>query len=429
METFLLTNYNEFSVKAKFYASHFNPCIILDSCDIEPALNLGKYKLIVAWGGSQLRLNDHNLFSSLHDHWEKKPSWIFGVLGYNLKNKIEKLASNNDACFDWPDHSFFKPEIVIAIDWQDNVSIEGEEPRQIYEAIMHSPDYGVGGNKIHFESQPRFDFDTKSHEAAVEKIKESISKGDYYELNLCARFLYENCKIQEPYGLYTELTALSPAPFSAFFKSDFKHILCTSPERYLSKFKNRLYSQPIKGTRPRLSNKQEDLLTLNELRNNEKDRAENVMIVDLVRNDLSKVANTGTVKVEELFGIYSYSHVHQMVSTISCEFKHELPWIKAFESSFPMGSMTGAPKIAAMQNIENLEQSNREWYSGALGYVSPNGDFDFNVLIRSLFYDAQLSKMAFYAGGAITIDSKPEEEYNEMMVKADAILQMLNRYI
>ena len=187
-----------------------------------------------------------------------------------------------------------------------------------------------------------------------------------------------------------------------------------------------MVSQPIKGTRPRHSIPLEDLKLYDDLKNNTKDRAENVMIVDLVRNDLSKVSQTGTVKVEELFGIYSYSHVHQMVSTVCSNIEHGKNWMDVIQSTFPMGSMTGTPKIAAMKWIEAIEKSSREWYSGALGYVNPEGDMDFNVLIRSVFYDSELERLAWYAGGAITIDSDPIEEYLEMMVKAKAIHSMIH---
>lgn len=153
------------------------------------------------------------------------------------------------------------------------------------------------------------------------------------------------------------------------------------------------------------------------------------MIVDLVRNDMARVAMVGSVKVDELFGIYSYSHVHQMVSTVSSELDSANNWMHAVKTLFPMGSMTGAPKIAAMQFIEELELANREWYSGALGYIDPMGNVDFNVLIRSIFYDSLQNKLAYYSGGAITIDSDTDEEYKEMMIKAKAIDSLIKKYL
>ena len=162
-----------------------------------------------------------------------------------------------------------------------------------------------------------------------------------------------------------------------------------------------------------------------QLKNSEKDRAENVMIVDLVRNDLNRVCKSGTVQVNELFGIYSYLQVHQMISTVKGDVLPEVSISDILKATFPMGSMTGAPKIAAMKYIEGLENFKRGWYSGALGYLAPDGNFDFNVVIRSVLCDMETKVLNYNAGGAITIDSIAEHEWMEVQLKTKAITEVL----
>lgn len=426
MDSIYLDNYSEFAARAKSYASQFSPCAILDSCEIGPQLNKGFYKLIIGFGGNPIVSSNTNKLDSLYSAWESNKTWLFGVLGYNLKNEIEKLSSLNNTAFNWPELSFFTPETVIKVSWENELEILGENAEAIFNSILNYS--GKNQNSISCLSELKVDFDKENHERAVNTIKEEIRNGNVYELNLCSRFLYDKIKVSEPFQLFSELLKISPAPFSGYFSIDNKFVISASPERYMSKNKNILISQPIKGTRPRSQNGSEDEAYKNDLSSNVKDQAENVMIVDLVRNDMARVARAGSVKVEELFGVYSYSHVHQLVSSVSSEIDESVNWKDVLKATFPMGSMTGAPKIAAMQWIEKFELSNREWYSGALGYIDPNGNMDFNVLIRSIFYDSSLEKLAYYAGGAITIDSEPEEEYREMMVKAKAIHSLLTHY-
>jgi para-aminobenzoate synthetase component 1 len=228
-----------------------------------------------------------------------------------------------------------------------------------------------------------------------------------------------------PYQVYDKLKYKSPVPFGAFFKWDKKYLLCASPERFMTKIGDKVYSQPIKGTTPRSANKADDELQKQHLLNSEKERAENLMIVDLVRNDLSRTAQTGTVMVDELFGIYSFKQVHQMISTVSANPKKEVSVVEIIKSAFPMGSMTGAPKIMAMQLIEQYEQTKRGLYSGAVGYFAPNGNFDFNVVIRSLQFNSKNNYLSFEVGSAITYDSQGEEEYEECLLKASAMVNVL----
>lgn len=425
MNNFILSSYSEFAEKAKLFASNFNPCVILDSCSISPILGKGKYKLIIGFGGNQIIEPKQNKLDALYASWLKDKKWIFGVLGYELKNEIEKLTSHNNKIFDWPELCFFVPKTIITVNWENELTIYSEFPSDIYAKIINTQKYENLGALIRNKNGVSFDFNSINHSSTIRDIKTEIRNGNVYELNLCSRFLLQNTSISDCYQLFDELICISPAPFSAFVSFNNKFILSASPERYLRKVNSELLSQPIKGTRPRGKDKYKDNELRNNLSNNSKDKAENVMIVDLVRNDLARVSKPGTVKADELFGIYSYSHVHQMVSTISSQMDDEFSWKDAIKASFPMGSMTGTPKIAAMKWIEKFELSAREWYSGALGYVDPEGNFDFNVLIRSLFYDSDKKILAYYAGGAITIDSLPEEEFEEMMVKAKAIESLL----
>jgi para-aminobenzoate synthetase component 1 len=221
------------------------------------------------------------------------------------------------------------------------------------------------------------------------------------------------------------LNEISNAPFSAFVKVNGAVIICASPERFIKKAGHQLVSQPIKGTAPRGSTPQEDAALKGGLLNNEKELSENVMITDLVRNDLSKHAARNTVKVDELFGIYSYTQVHQMISTVSAQLNNESDYINAIKDAFPMGSMTGAPKIMAMKLIEQHEQMKRGLYSGALGYIEPNNNYDFNVLIRSIFINSTNNKAQFCVGSAITSDANAEDEYRECLLKAAAMLKVL----
>ncbi len=429
MDSIYLNNYDDFAAKAKSYASQFQPCAILDSCEIKPQLNKGNYKLIIGFGGKMLKISEVNQLDSLYSEWENNKSWIFGVLGYNLKNEIEKLSSTNNSCFGWPNLNFFAPETIITIDWNNKLTITADNHDTIFDTINNFKPLLELENTINCASILNSDFNKERHKNAILGIKEEIVNGNVYELNLCSRFLYDKISIDYPYQLYEELIEISPAPFSCYLALDNKYVLSASPERYLKKDNFLLLSQPIKGTRPRGKTKEEDETYLLDLESNLKDRAENVMIVDLVRNDMARVAKAGSVKVEELFGLYSYSHVHQLVSTICSELDDNYTWGDAIKATFPMGSMTGAPKIASMEWIEKFEISNREWYSGAFGYIDPNGNMDFNVLIRSIFYDSQLQKLAYYAGGAITIDSECEPEYLEMIVKAEAMNYLLTKHI
>lgn len=259
----------------------------------------------------------------------------------------------------------------------------------------------------------------------VRFLKEQIQLGNLYEVNYCQEFYAENCVFDNFLPVYQALNAVSAAPFSLLYESKDWFIASASPERFLKKTGNKLISQPIKGTAPRGKEEDSDRQNREGLRNSLKDRTENVMIVDLVRNDLSRVAKKGSVRVDELFGIYTFPTVHQMISTVSCEIDSDLPFSQVLKALFPMGSMTGAPKVAAMDLAERTERFTRGIYSGSIGYMAPNGDFDFNVMIRSFVYDRRENYLSCAVGGAITIFSDPEEEYEECKTKVGRLLETI----
>lgn len=258
----------------------------------------------------------------------------------------------------------------------------------------------------------------------VNALKCHIQQGDIYEINYCITFEAYDVTIN-PIDIYQKLNAISQAPYSALAKFDNQYIISSSPELFLTKKGNKLITKPIKGTAKRgLTDKEDDIIK-QELQLNLKERNENVMIVDVARNDLSRLAKKGSVIVEKLCDVETYQQVHQMVSTVSCELKENTSFNGIIQATFPMASMTGAPKIRAMQLIDEYELYNRGPYSGALGYIDEYGDFDFSVLIRSIFYDEEKNYLSFTVGSAITAMCNAEDEYEECFLKAKAMIQVL----
>lgn len=262
--------------------------------------------------------------------------------------------------------------------------------------------------------------DFGNYQECFRTIQKYLQRGDIYEVNYCVPF-YCQAQIENSFAVFQKMQSRINAPFAGYFDTQDKVLLSFSPERFLRKMGDRLISQPIKGTAARSDQKDLDVQLKENLRKSQKEKSENVMIVDLVRNDLSRIAQKNTVHVDELFGIYSFSSVHQMISTISCKVREELSLYDILKATFPMGSMTGAPKISAMKIIEEVEVFNRGWYSGTLGLLSPNGDFDFNVIIRSLVYDKKTNKLQCGVGGAITVQADAEQEYQECLLKLKGI--------
>ncbi len=409
---------NVFKQKALYWAKDFPICCCLDSNQYDDPYT--QYDCLIAVGSTdELSANAGNAFTQLHTFYEKNKSWIFGLLSYELKNEIEDLHSLHNDNLGFPDLFFFVPRYLIAVkEGQINV-ILGDSTIITTISNLAVP---IDTTKSAVDVKARFS--REDYLKTVKKLQEHIHRGDVYEVNFCQEFFSENAHI-DPLTVYQALNNVSPTPFAGFFKISERYILSATPERFLCKRGNKLISQPIKGTAKRNIDPIEDEKIKFELKSDSKELAENVMIVDLVRNDLTKSAVKGTVKVEELFGIYTFPQVHQMISTISCDLEPSVHFIDAIKNTFPMGSMTGAPKIKAMELIERYENSRRGAFSGSFGCISPTGDFDFNVIIRSILYNTATKYLSFQVGGAITYAANAEEEYEECLLKASAMLKVL----
>ncbi len=416
-----LTDSKNFKEKALKWASSFNVFCYLDSNNFKDQYS--KFDALIAVGAkSELTANSGNAFQQLSDFRNANLSWITGFFGYDLKNEIEEVSSSNIDHLNFPDLYFFVPQYLIIFK-SEEIEIIADDPHHLYNIIEQQDlDLPVNEQTSAINIQSRFN--KPEYIDAVEKIKEHIARGDIYVTNFCQEFFAENAVI-DPLKVFQRLNAISPNPFSAFFKWKDNYILCASPERFLAKRNSKLVSQPIKGTAKRGLNEAEDKLLINNLRSHSKELQENVMIVDLVRNDLTRSAKKGSVKTEELFGIYSFNQVHQMISTVVCELEENISAVEAIKNSFPMGSMTGAPKVSAMQLMELYERSKRGVYSGAIGYFTPDDDFDFNVVIRSLLYNQRNKYLSFHAGSAITYHADAKKEYEECLLKVKAIMEVL----
>jgi para-aminobenzoate synthetase component 1 len=365
-----------------------------------------------------------NILSQLDVFDAENNDWIFGHLGYDLKNEIEDLHSLHINKAGFPDIFFFIPKIVLSLKNNELVIYSFETKAQLIFDEIQSLVYDH--KETHLEKNIQLQSTVSKHEyiQTIHRLQQHILRGDCYEINYCQEFFDENIII-DPVSTYMRLIEISPTPFSCYYKLKNKYLLCASPERFLSKTDNIIFSQPIKGTAPRNKNTFLDAIEKENLSKNIKEKSENVMIVDLVRNDLSKICREGTVKVEELFAVYSFPQVHQMISTVKGELKQNISFAEIIRATFPMGSMTGAPKRSAMQLIEQYEKTKRQLFSGSVGYISPQKDFDFNVVIRSIFYNADSCLLNYLVGSAITFYAEAEKEYEECNLKAKAILDTL----
>ena len=389
--------------------------------------------LIVAAGSvGRFIPGNKDVMSSLEKFINVNDDWLFGHLSYDLKNQIENLTSGHPDHINFPSTSFFIPEYIFIIKgnilklgWHTNLTSEALIKDLLKEIGMQSPLFHgsvTGAGKVE-EAITKLQYLD-----AVKKIKKHIQRGDIYEVNFCQEFYSSNAVI-DPLTVWIRLIEESPTPFSCYYRLHDKYLLCASPERFIRKKGNKIISQPIKGTSARGKTDEEDMRSVDILVNDPKERAENIMITDLVRNDLSKIAMRASVRVEELCTIYPYPGVNQMQSGISALMPADISFTDIVKAMFPMGSMTGAPKIRAMEIIEHYERSKRGLYSGSVGFISPQKDFDFNVVIRSIQYNKASSWLSFMAGGAITSLSVPEYEYRESILKAGAILKVLQHKI
>ena len=373
---------------------------------------------------TSIKTDSENAFQDLYQYQSQTKDWLFGYLSYDLKNDIEALQSKNFDGLDFPDLFFFQPKKLFLI--KDNqVEIQylrmcDDEIELDFEEINQCSVFSVPYEAVLVQQR----ISKENYLSKVAKMLDYIHRGDIYEANFCMEFFANEAKI-EPLEVYQKLNEISEPPFAVYFKNNTNYLLSASPERYLRKEGLKVISQPIKGTAKRSIAANEDEKLKFDLIHNEKERSENIMIVDLVRNDLSQTATKGSVQVEELCQPYTFKQVHQMISTVISEVELSTSPIEILRTTFPMGSMTGAPKISAMKIIEALEETKRGLYSGAVGYFTPTNNFDFNVVIRSILYNATNNYLSFSVGSAITSLSDPEMEYEECLLKAKAMFEVL----
>ncbi|MDB5269799.1 MAG: hypothetical protein JWP58_2839 [Hymenobacter sp.] len=408
----------DFRARALHWGAAFPHCTYFEPNDLAYPQGAFERLLAVAPAGAESA-------QSLADLAEQQATDTlrFGFLTYDLKNDIETLQSDNFFGFAWPRLHFFTPETWLV--WRaDTLEIHGRTDG-ILDQILTQPVPPVSTLAVP-ALRPRLP--KAEYLRAIEAIREDILNGEVYELNLCQEFYTENVKLN-PVEVFWQLMQASPAPFAGFVRWHDHFLLCASPERFLAHRNGQLISQPIKGTIRRGPTPAQDEQQRQALLHDEKERAENLMIVDLVRNDLARVARTGTVRVPELFGLYPFRHLWQMISTVTADLRPGTDLAEILRATFPMGSMTGAPKIRAMQLIEHYESSRRGLYSGSIGYMGADGNFDFNVVIRSLQYRQDTGYLSFQVGSAITYDSDPEREYEECLLKAKALLEVLGTRI
>ena len=382
-----------------------------------------EFDFMLAYGAADSVTANSNCLTAVQQFYTKHNSYMFGHFGYDIKNEIEKLSSANADYQGLDNTHFFLPEVVI--------KIKNEKITFLYNNV----------NKVDVLIQQLFSTDNsinsitttlcnlqntttkEEYVSTVNAIKKHIQRGDIYITNYCINYVSEHTVIN-PYDKFITLNTISSAPFATFYKYDNKYVLCASPERYIQRMNTTVTSMPIKGTRKRGATPTEDAAIANELRHNTKEQNENVMIVDLVRNDLSQVALRGTVRVDDLFKVHTFNAVHQLISTVSCEVMPTESLERIVNATFPMGSMTGAPKISAMQLMEQFENFKRGMYSGTIGYVQPSGNFDFNVVIRSIIYNATTQVVSLPVGSAITNKCNATDEYDECLLKAKVLLEV-----
>jgi para-aminobenzoate synthetase component I len=421
-----IQNPSAFKKQLLNWSQQFREIVFLDSnTNYNRDSKYSSYDLVVAVDSFTAIKTDYiKAFEDLYEYQSRTKDWLFGYLSYDLKNDIEDLKSNNIVGLQFPDLYFFQPKKLfflkgnqLEIQYLNMVDDEVEDDFDEitnYESEITNYELPKINQRISKESYLK----------KVSKMLEYIHRGDIYEANFCMEFFATDAQIN-PSQIYESLNAISEPPFAVYFKNKDNFLISASPERYLKKIDTKIITQPIKGTAKRSFDLELDEELKNNLSKDAKERSENIMIVDLVRNDLSHTATKGSVQVEELCQVYTFKQVHQMISTVVSEVENTTSPIQIIKSTFPMGSMTGAPKISAMQIIEELEETKRGLYSGAIGYFSPNGDFDFNVVIRSILYNSSNQYLSFSVGSAITSQSIPEKEYEECLLKAKAVFEVL----
>ena len=403
------------------WVNQFSICCFLDTQQYPSIVE--SVECLAAAGAVQTFFPLKNSLAQINEFYNQTNDWLFGHINYDLKNEIEPLHSSHPDNIKFPTLFFFQPETVMQLSHKQlTISTLTKNPESIYQELLKSS-LTINHRSSTIETKPRIS--KAEYMSTINKLLTHIKRGDCYEINYCQEFYAEEITIN-PLPVYHRLMEVSPNPFSCYYKLKDKYLICASPERFIQKRGNRILSQPIKGTAKRdLTNQSNDQVIKKQLLESEKDKSENVMVVDLVRNDLSRVCKVGSVEVDELFGVYSFPQVHQMISTIKGELIDGISFAEIIKACFPMGSMTGAPKRRVMELIELYEKTKRGIYSGAVGYINPEKDFDFNVVIRSILYNATNQYLCYLVGGGITFYSDPENEYAECLLKASAINNVL----
>jgi para-aminobenzoate synthetase component I len=426
IEKFEISNIEKFKQQMLSWANQFNICCFLDNNNYSSSYN--SFESIVAIADEINFTSNQNsdVLNSFSNFIENSNDWVFGHFSYDFKNFIFPFTSENIDGIEAPEVSLFIPNIVVEIK-EKIVTIYSKKinPLNIFKAIdkFEIQQFQSSNEKIIIESR----FSKTEYCNTINQLKEHIQQGDCYEINFCQEFFAKEVEIN-PLKIYQELNSISPNPFSSFYKLHHIYLLGASPERFIKKIGDKIISQPIKGTVKRnLENSEKDAFLKLQLQQSEKEKSENVMIVDLVRNDLSKIAKRNSVTVDELFGIYTFPQLFQMISTISATLRDNVNLVDILKALFPMGSMTGAPKYKVMQLIEQYEKSKRGLYSGSVGYINPNKDFDFNVVIRSIAYNEEKKYLSYQVGSAITSKSNAADEYEECLLKAKAIEKVLKK--
>lgn len=396
------------------WARHSRHFILLDSHHHQDAY--GAHELLIAWGTKALYSGD---FEGLHSFRLAQQDWLFGHLSFDLKNQLEDLESRHHDWLNWEALQFFVPQNVVRLIAGEFI-VESWEYETAAEFLQSLPADEASKDFPPLQFKPQSE--RSEYLQDLLSLKEELQYGNIYEINYCT--LFEAHGPLDPLARFRELNAVHQVPFGGFYRDGDRYLLCFSPERYLRKRGNELISQPIKGTTARHPDPVQDAEHKAHLLSSEKERAENVMIVDLVRNDLSRTAARNSVSVPELFGLYSFKAVHQMISTVRSELDEtKYTPEEAIKYSFPMGSMTGAPKLSALQLIDKHEHFRRGLYSGSIGYFDPQGNFDFNVVIRSIAYHSKKQYAQVAVGSAITIHCDPESEYAECLLKAEKLIR------
>ena len=420
-----IKNINDLLINLLFQSKYLDCVSILlsniDVKDVYPA-DYVEYDLIAGIDSIVDLSTSDNSFLKLKNFHEENLDWMFGYLSYDLKNELENLSSSNKDNIEANNLNFFIPRYVLLLKGH-KLEVLTYENRQKVDILFKNMKKPIRNryNIILEARENKADYLKK-----IAKIKKHIQRGDIYEMNYCMEYFCHNVDVS-PEILFFDLNREARTPFSVFFHMNDHYIISASPERFLKRKNEKLLSQPIKGTIKRGNNDTEDKALINELLASKKDISENIMITDLVRNDFSKIACKSSVNVEELCKVYKFNHIHQMISTISAKVDQNKNFTEILKSAFPMGSMTGAPKIRAMELIDHYEEFNRGIYSGAAGYISPSGNFDFNVIIRTIIYNIQKKYISVSVGGAITANSEPEKEYEECLLKLKPILEVLSK--